>query len=358
MFSNNRKVSNRQLRRMIMLNFLGVAALLLPTELAKIAGKDGILSIIIGGLAAILFSAFLCNRLNQFPEGILETLKSKKGTPFLYITLPFYIVHFLIVAAFLVNLLAEVVQDMFLLDSSRKVIMLISLLFCTYGMKKGIESRGRICEIVIYIVVLPLLLMILLAGVDVNLNYLAPLATTGYGQVLLGAYYVFSIFSSISVLVLMGNSINNRTTIRREVMRGIEVVVVLTLCIYGIALGFFQEGAMKTQRWPGITLISVLNTPGGFLQRYDAFLIAAFLISVLIGLSSCIFYGGFLLQELVDRKNSLLRNLFTLGVFLAGLWFKDYNHGYNGFMFYIWYVGTPLMIILPILFRKRRKKNA
>lgn len=369
MFSNNRKVSNRQITRIIIMDFFGVIGLIIPTELARTAGKDGTVSLVLGGGVACLFALFLCAILKQ---NSLESSNVNEKGPLFYIGSVFYLVHFLIVAAFLACLLAEVVQDMFLLESSRNSIMLVSLLLCSYGVKKGIESRGRICEITFYFVVFPLVIMIALASKDVNFDYLAPMLTKGVNHIALGSYYVFAGFSSLSVLALMGNFIREPKTVGKALLKGIGSVTILNLCLYVIALGFFQEGAMQMQRWPGITLISVLNTPGGFLQRYDAFLVAVFLISILIGLSSCISYGGYLFQELRGKRNSLMGFLFTAGVFLLAFWLNDYTQAYRIFTFYLWYIGTPIMVILPVLFMitrvdrgtsnllfwKRRDKNA
>lgn len=358
MFSNNRKVSNRQITRIIIMDFFGVIGLLIPTELAKTAGKDGILSLVLGGVVACLFAIFLGNRLRQYTVEGKESIQINKNGPVFLITSVFYFIHFWIVAAFLTCLLTEVVQDMFLLDGSRYVIMLISLFVCSYGVKKGIESRGRICEVAIYFVMIPLLIMIVLAAKDVNLDYLAPMLTSGTKQIALGAYYVFAGFSSLSVLVLMGEFVKETKTVHKAIFKGIGIVTILNLLLYAIALGFFQEGAMKMQRWPGITLISVINTPGGFLQRYDAFLIAVFLISILIGLASCISYGGYLFQELKGTRNEFMGYIFTAGVFFLAIWFKEYNNAYQLFTFYLWNIGTPIMIVLPVLFWKRRGKNA
>ncbi|RDU23450.1 GerAB/ArcD/ProY family transporter [Anaerosacchariphilus polymeriproducens] len=358
MFSNNRKVSNRQITRIIILDFFGVIGLLLPTELSRTAGKDGIIAFILGGSLAALFAVFLSYRMRVLKEAGEESSISSGNKAILIISSIFYLIHFFIIAVFLSCLLTEVVQDMFLLESSRTAIMVLTLLICSYGVKKGIESRGRICEISFYFVMLPLILMIVLAVKDVNMDYLAPLVTVGFNRTVLSVYYVFAGFSSISVLFLMGNFIKDTKTVQKAIIKGVVTVTILNLCLYAIALGFFQEAAMKTQRWPGITLISVLNTPGGFLQRYDAFLVAVFLISILIGLSSCISYGGYLFQKIIGNNSTGWGYLFSIAVFFAGLWIKEYSQLYRMFTFYLWYIGTPIMVVLPLLFWKRRAKNA
>lgn len=358
MFSNNRKVSNRQITRIIILDFFGVIGLLLPTELSKTAGKDGIIAFILGGCLAVLFAVFLSYRIRVLKEAQEESSNPSGKKVLLMISSIIYFVHFFIVAVFLSCLLTEVVQNMFLLESSRTAIMVLTLLICSYGVKKGIESRGRICEILIYFVMLPLILMIVLAAKDVNMDYLAPLVTVGFHRTILSVYYVFAGFSSLSVLFLMGNFIKDTKTVQKGIVKGVVIVTLLNLCLYTIALGFFQEAAMKTQRWPGITLVSVLNTPGGFLQRYDAFLVSVFLISILIGLTSCISYGGYLFQKIIGNNSAGWGFLFSLAVLFAGYFFKEYSQLYKMFTFYLWYIGTPIMVLLPVIFWKRRSKNA
>ena len=55
MFSKNNKISKRQMFRLLTYDLLGIGTLLLPSALAKWSGKDGMLSILIGIAAGIVY---------------------------------------------------------------------------------------------------------------------------------------------------------------------------------------------------------------------------------------------------------------------------------------------------------------
>ena len=55
MFSENNRISGRQMYRLMTYDLLGIGTLLVPQMLAKAAGRDGILSIGIGMAAALMY---------------------------------------------------------------------------------------------------------------------------------------------------------------------------------------------------------------------------------------------------------------------------------------------------------------
>ena len=55
MFSENNRISGRQMYRLMTYDLLGIGTLLVPQMLAKTAGRDGILSIGIGMAAALAY---------------------------------------------------------------------------------------------------------------------------------------------------------------------------------------------------------------------------------------------------------------------------------------------------------------
>ena len=50
MFSNNNRISTRQVFRLFVFDFVGESTLILPSQLAAFAGNDGLASIVLGGI--------------------------------------------------------------------------------------------------------------------------------------------------------------------------------------------------------------------------------------------------------------------------------------------------------------------
>ena len=59
MFSNNNRISTRQVFRLFVFDFVGESTLILPSQLAAFAGNDGLASIVLGGIMGSLYLWYL-----------------------------------------------------------------------------------------------------------------------------------------------------------------------------------------------------------------------------------------------------------------------------------------------------------
>ena len=59
MFSDNNKISIRQIFRLFVFDFVGESTLILPSALAGFSGNDGLFSILLGGVLGSLYLCYL-----------------------------------------------------------------------------------------------------------------------------------------------------------------------------------------------------------------------------------------------------------------------------------------------------------
>ena len=72
MFSENQKISLRQTYRLFVFDLLGVGTLLLPTQLARLCGNDGIICILFGGILGFGYLFLLGAALKKMRMDVLE----------------------------------------------------------------------------------------------------------------------------------------------------------------------------------------------------------------------------------------------------------------------------------------------
>ena len=60
MFSNNQKISVRQLKRLLVMDWIGKISLLLPRFIVQSSGKDLILSLILGVGITAVYTCIVC----------------------------------------------------------------------------------------------------------------------------------------------------------------------------------------------------------------------------------------------------------------------------------------------------------
>ena len=79
MFSENNRISGRQMYRLMTYDLLGIGTLLVPQMLAKAAGRDGILSIGIGMAAALMYLWILRRIAPPAQESYPEYMEAAAG---------------------------------------------------------------------------------------------------------------------------------------------------------------------------------------------------------------------------------------------------------------------------------------
>ena len=293
MFSENQKISERQMARLLIFDMCGISTLLLPGLLGKMLGTDGVFAILLGAVPVYLFT-FLpellqekrknsntrngsnTSNISNIGKSYPEILK-KQGNGFIRIfVLVVYTVEGILLAGYGLFLLSDLMVSELLKDSSFVLAAVLLMLLCGYGIWQGIEGRARVYEILFWFVFLPLILMLLLATKDVNTIYWTPVMVHSWGNFVKG---------TAAVVLLSGT-----------------MAFVMFLQPYLITLGIFGSGMLPKMKYPAITLMSMIKLPGGFFERQDAFMVAIWFFTIYAFINTGMFYASDLLKAVWQKE--------------------------------------------------------
>ena len=107
MFSENQKISLRQTYRLFVFDLLGVGTLLLPTQLARLCGNDGIFCILFGGILGFGYLFLLGAALKKMRMDFLEYTKKHMQGWLRKVLLLYLVLYSLLFAGFCSNIFAE-----------------------------------------------------------------------------------------------------------------------------------------------------------------------------------------------------------------------------------------------------------
>lgn len=289
LFSNNRKVSVRQIKRLLFLECFGISSLILPGSLAKLCGTDGIFAIFAGAAAAVALMHILHGRWiyrqNNFQTGTGNRHRAaSKISAVLLCTM------FGIFGGFLLFLLTSVIENQLLDQGFVWIILLTLLLAGGYAIARGIECRARIYEILFWFLMVPLLIMLAVAARDVNPNYWLPVFSCGWKNFFLGIGVCFGVFLTglLSLCILPFCAEPERAG--RAACRTVLYCSMLDIVLYMILLGIFQPALLAKLKYPAISLTAMTQIPGGLFERQDALMTAVWFFSLFALFNSFIFY--------------------------------------------------------------------
>ena len=319
MFSENQKISERQMARLLIFDMCGISTLLLPGLLGKMLGTDGVFAILLGAVPVYLFT-FLpellqekrknsntrngsnTSNISNIGKSYPEIIK-KQGNGFIRIfVLVVYTVEGILLAGYGLFLLSDLMVSELLKDSSFVLAAVLLMLLCGYGIWQGIEGRARVYEILFWFVFLPLILMLLLATKDVNTIYWTPVMVHSWGNFVKGTAAVVLLYGTMAFVLFLQPYLAENVRIGRTCRKSLCVTVIFNAAIYLITLGIFGSGMLPKMKYPAITLMSMIKLPGGFFERQDAFMVAIWFFTIYAFINTGMFYASDLLKAVWQKE--------------------------------------------------------
>ena len=356
MFSENNRISERQAFRLLTYDLLGLSTLILPGVLARTAGRDGIFGIAIGTAAAILYLRMLCALQKDCALYFPAYLEQRLGRVWGKLVQAGFLLYLLLLAGYTAYLFADAVLMSLLREESFYLVLCLLLILVFYGLWGGLEGRARIYELLFWVLLIPLFLMLFFSLDEIRTDYWIPVFTAGAGSVAEGGYYVFSALAVIMLILFLGNRVKEKEGLFRLGKRAVLLTAGIHAALYLILLGVFGERALGSMEYPAVTLMSTVRISGLFLRRTDAFMFAVWFFTLYALLTSCIFYSGEIVLQLLAKKAGQTyggkreKAAYVAAIFLTGATAVVCYRSLQWMERLVWllcYVGTPFLVLVP-----------
>lgn len=291
MFSNNDMISVRQLKRQMVLSFIGIL-LLDGTKEAAVGGGNGILGFVLGSvlLAAYLFLLVKTAEVYSEPKRYL-------GSPGTWILKGVCLSFLALTGGVLAEESSLVIQTYLLPAVPGPVISALLLAAAFLGMGQNIQRRGRLAE-VSYPWILGILLLLLALALPhfrgVSLDGMAPLDAAEISR---GTIRVFASGTAVSLVPFILGRVREPEKSFRVLRRGIWLLLLIGLGSALILAGVYGWKGVRQLEYPMLNLMTGTDIPGGFLGRVDIIWLAVLLFALLFAMGSILFYGAFICRS-------------------------------------------------------------
>lgn len=358
MFSENQKISERQIFRLLTFDLLGLSTLLIPSVLAQTAGRDGVFAIVLGTLFGGLFLKVLsCVMEDMGGNDFAGYLEQKCGGVFGRIIQMGYFIYLLLLAGYTAYLFTAVILRHLLREETFYLVLFVIVLLTAYGLISGIEGRARIYELLFWFLLIPLFLMIVCTWDEVDVDYWTPIVTTEWSGLLMGSYAFFSCLALLFLVLFLMPYGRNKEQILSGGKLSLLFVAGIHLILYLVLLGIFGGNALAGMEDAVITLMSTVKVSGGFLKRTDAIMFGIWFFTLYALLGSTVFYSGKILTRVAGGKKSVWAYAVVLIVvcLLAVSFYKN-GRMEPWYLQFLCYVGTPFLVLVPLLLLGCKKR--
>jgi hypothetical protein len=368
MNSDNQKFSMRQIYRLFLFDFLGISTLVLPSFLSGAAGVYGGISILAAGFFGALYLCYLVWGRGKIGTDLVTFLSdSSRAAVIKKVMGALLVLTHIASAGFTAALLAGMVKQSLIREENYALILFLALLVCAYIAGGSFPARAKVYEILFWFVVAPLVLMLVVAAKEIDLEFYMTQRAAAPAAVAGSAYQVFVCFGALFSVLLLPQTKENSGVKNLEnkkfgrcVGLALLTAIVLLLAAYYLMLGVFGEAALASLRYPVVTLMSMIQFKGGFFKRMDAIMLGIWFFALSALLTMNLYYGGRLLCQIArsgkkvqNTENAETRRIAVCRVcvlaltFLAGLLIGYGEDAWVFFVNFFRYFQMPLYLLVP-----------
>ena len=351
MVFQNDKISLGQLQVLIILDIFGTGVILLPKRSAAFAGRDGWLCVIIAAVMAMTCAFLICRLIRIFPEKSFFDYSSGLLTkPIAYLLNLGLIMKILLGLVCELRFFGEISKMILLYNTPFFVIIAGLLVISAYAALKGIETRARIGQIIIWFIFIPLIFVLILVSSDVDFTNILPVGESAPAKIVEGGFYCVSAFSGLEFILLISPYLNKHEKAIKRSVAAVALAGVLMCIITLITISHFGANNITNQEWAVLEMMDAVDLPGTFIERQEALIMSLWILSSFAGVNAGLFFGGVVSRTIFKQgKQAYYIAAFVLISFAASVCIKDISLVYKIMDFNFTYLGAAYMFVIPLL---------
>lgn len=356
MYSQNEKISLRQLKRLIVFDLFGVLAMIAPFVISGQTGYDGLGAFLFAALLLFLYLLLFFFYLKQIKEPYMDYIRIHLGKCITFIFGLLYIIKFFVTLVMLTKIFINLINTTILPDYSAISIGIPFLIVAGYLAYQGIEVRARYAEVLYFIVLIPIVALYLFTLKDIEIANLTPVFQTETAQIFHAGFLFFLLFNQLEMLLFIKTNIspkNPQSKVENGILsytsQGFFIILLFCILTFTLTVGLLGEKASYSSLWSAASIFQLVKFPWSLLNRQDSIIISLWLLTVFSSLSGFLYYITHIIKNMVHHKNgNVYLPILVMLAFLCSVVPMDIRHCYDNFIKYMMYIGLPQSILLPL----------
>ena len=352
MFANNEKISERQLTRLMVLDWTGKFCLLLPVLFSVVQGVEEMAALVLAVAGTFFYTGILGYIAKNMGSSFTIYLQERFGVILARSTGLLFFAYLLLNQIYLTRAVGRVSTVFLLPESSEEIIGILFLLAGWITARGSVQKRARTAEVLFPVLAALLIIMLIASAKSVqwaNLKTLNVQDADGE-NVICEAAVLFAAFSGMAVTLYQVPHLRKKGSLRRALKKSVVITGVFQIALFIVMLGAFGKNDLSQLEWPVLVLMSNVNIPGGFLQRWDIIFLSALLFSFLSASGMGIYYMGKILSEVFHGKKEESLQIYCVVISVAVvLIVRNYEYAEQLFARWALCVFLPLVAALPVM---------
>ena len=369
MFSNNGRISEKQMRRTLVLPVFAGCIFVLPHFAAKRFGDNMIWGIVCFFVLAVIYCT-LIYRIGKWKEEMLEMYGERDGRSGIQkcvemVSMIRYTIRLAFYLLLAIMILGEAQVPFMREGGGEKIsnlfVLLPLLLVAFYGANHAMEKVVRIHEMVFWITFVPFVIMIAFGFREVDWSVWIPAGDMSVWEISANSLLLLPLVLPVENYLRLKKVYNEKSSIAisySAVLSMIGLACVLSMLIAGI----YGICGAAGQKMVTIAIMRYIRLPLGILERFDILMIWFFMTGCFVLICNALFMIRQMYREAFSKK--YVWWIMVAACVIAGIlvyFFPKYEYSLLLFLWYGILIDLPLSLILPFLEvagskRKSRRK--
>ncbi|MGV8145443.1 MAG: GerAB/ArcD/ProY family transporter [Alkaliphilus sp.] len=304
MFRDNEKISTTQISLILILTMIGTGILTLPQSLAKEAGADGWIIILVGGFLGIVLANIYGYIIKSHPHTkYMDILSAHLSKYVAYAIVGATVIYLIILNSFVIRIFAEAIKMFLLFRTPIELIIFSLLLVSVFLVRKGIEPLGRVAEIMMPIIFLPSLFLFMLALQNAEIKNLLPVFQISIAEIVKAVPIVLFSFLGFELLFIFGFFVNKPQKISKPTNYAMIFVILAYMFLNSMTLLNFGVKQTEHLIWPTLSLFKTIEIPGLFIENVEALVMSLWVLIVFTTIAPLHLGASYLSADLLGVKD-------------------------------------------------------
>lgn len=190
-----------------------------------------------GNTIGVVYGVIFIFISKMFKNGFVNQLFNSTNDIVVTIILAIYVGRFIVRAGLITNLFYLLVTNTMLKGYGIFAIVIPFVLVCGYGGLRNMEGRGRLVELLFWVVMVPIFILFIFAIKHVNLSYVAPDFDITFGGVIEGEYILMLLGLPLEFLLFSIPYVRWRKHTLKSAVVAVIIGVVLNVFMYIVTVG-------------------------------------------------------------------------------------------------------------------------
>lgn len=339
MFSENDRISSRQIKYIVWMEALAKLCLMLPVYLE---GKR-LGSVIVCVAAGLMVSLWFSTLVVRWSGGrdFFTCVREATCRPLGVLVYAAGFLYFLASGAVFLNLGAEAARAYLLPEVPVPILVILLFAAGVYLCCQGIEVRGRFCEVAGPVVGWLAVLLVFASAFGMDAYQYEETRMLLSDHLAFGAYDVFACLGSVFLPLLTGAGATSEYgaagsrrgqaagteagqisgeeekkaegqgeggRVPRAVRRGICGAVVTAGCLTAVTVASYGKNTMASLTFPAVRVMSNVTIPGGFFRRWEVLFLVLLLFSLTASVAGAFWYMRVICARLFGEREKWREN--------------------------------------------------